>query len=85
MIKIWLFKFRDLIARNFFVTINALVYNENIHYTDSILYIFIRLIPFEILSFLGMPARGWHDSISKTFVVNKNLLDEKKKQFYSLK
>ena len=35
-----------------------------------------RLIPFEILSFIGMPARGWHDSISKTFVVNKNLLDE---------
>lgn len=44
-----------------------------------------RLIPFEMLSFLGMPARGWHDSISKTYVVNKNLLEEKKKQFYALK
>ena len=43
-----------------------------------------RLIPFEVLSFLGMPARGWHDRISKTYVVNKNLLEEKKKQFYSL-
>lgn len=43
-----------------------------------------RLIPFEILSFLGMPCRGWHDRISKTYVVNKELLDEKKKQFYSL-
>ncbi len=43
-----------------------------------------RLIPFEIFSFIGMPARGWHDSISKTYVVNKELLDEKKKQFYSL-
>ena len=43
-----------------------------------------RLIPFELLSFLVMPARGWHDRISKTYVVNKNLLDEKKKQFYSL-
>ena len=43
-----------------------------------------RLIPFELLSFLVMPARGWHDCISKTYVVNKNLLDEKKKQFYSL-
>jgi hypothetical protein len=31
-----------------------------------------------------MPARGWHDSISKTYVVTKNLLDEKKKQFYAL-
>ena len=43
-----------------------------------------RLIPFEIFSFLGITARGWHDSISKTYVVNKTLLDEKKKQFYSL-
>ncbi|QBZ96911.1 RDD family protein [Flavobacterium sangjuense] len=44
-----------------------------------------RLIPFEMLSFLGMPARGWHDSISKTYVVNKDLLAERKKQFYALK
>jgi uncharacterized RDD family membrane protein YckC len=44
-----------------------------------------RLIPFEMLSFLGMPARGWHDSISKTYVVNKNLLQERKKQFYAIK
>ena len=43
-----------------------------------------RLIPFEILSFLGMPARGWHDRISKTYVVNKDLLAQKKEQFYSL-
>ena len=28
-----------------------------------------RLIPFEPLSFLGTPTRGWHDSIPKTFVV----------------
>ena len=43
-----------------------------------------RLIPFEMLSFMRIPARGWHDSISKTYVVNKNLLEEKKKQFYAL-
>ena len=30
---------------------------------------FCRLIPFEPFSFLGTPARGWHDSITKTFVV----------------
>lgn len=53
---------------------------------DSILIrTLCRLIPFEILSFIGRPARGWHDSISKTYVVNKNLLDERKKQFYALK
>ncbi len=29
-----------------------------------------RLIPFDALSFL-LSERGWHDSISKTYVVNK--------------
>jgi uncharacterized RDD family membrane protein YckC len=43
-----------------------------------------RLIPFNALSFLGISGRGWHDSISKTYVVNKKLLDEKKRLFYAL-
>lgn len=30
---------------------------------------FCRLIPFEAFSFLGTTARGWHDTIPKTFVV----------------
>ncbi len=30
---------------------------------------FCRLIPFEALSFLGAGARGWHDSITNTYVV----------------
>lgn len=30
---------------------------------------FARLIPFEPFSFLGRPARGWHDSLPKTYVV----------------
>lgn len=29
-----------------------------------------RLIPFEQFSFLGSEARGWHDSLSKTYVVD---------------
>lgn len=41
-----------------------------------------RLIPFNALSFLGISGRGWHDTISKTFVVNKNQLEEKKRLFY---
>lgn len=28
-----------------------------------------RLIPFEAFSFLGSNARGWHDSITKTWVI----------------
>jgi uncharacterized RDD family membrane protein YckC len=43
-----------------------------------------RLIPFDAFSFLGAPDKGWHDSISKTYVVKKTLLEDKKKQFYSL-
>lgn len=42
-----------------------------------------RIIPFNHLSFLGTPCRGWHDSISKTYVVQKKLLEEKRNLFYS--
>jgi len=43
---------------------------------------FCRLIPFDALSFLG--SRGWHDSISDTYVVNKKALDEEVKTFHEL-
>lgn len=42
-----------------------------------------RLIPFDALSFLGASPRGWHDSISRTYVVQRNLLEEKKNLFNS--
>ncbi len=42
-----------------------------------------RIIPFNHFSFLGTPCRGWHDSLSKTYVVKKSLLDEKRELFYS--
>ncbi|OIQ17675.1 MAG: hypothetical protein BM557_08280 [Flavobacterium sp. MedPE-SWcel] len=35
-----------------------------------------RLIPFEGLSFLGSTGRGWHDSISNTYVVDTKKYDE---------
>ena len=31
-----------------------------------------RFIPFEVFSFLGRDAIGWHDSISHTYVINDN-------------
>lgn len=43
---------------------------------------FCRLIPFDALSFFGSDARGWHDSISDTYVVNKKELEASMKQFY---
>jgi uncharacterized RDD family membrane protein YckC len=41
-----------------------------------------RIIPFEGLSFLGSSGRGWHDSMSDTYVVNKKALDEEVKIFH---
>lgn len=40
-----------------------------------------RLIPFEGFSFFGANARGWHDTISDTYVVKKSLLEQKKRMF----
>ena len=42
---------------------------------------FCRLIPFDALTFLG-GSRGWHDSISGTYVVSKKALDEEVKSFH---
>lgn len=44
---------------------------------------FCRIIPFNHLSFLGNSGRGWHDSISDTYVVKKDIFDQKKDLFYS--
>lgn len=41
-----------------------------------------RIIPFDGLSFLG--NRGWHDSISKTWVVNKKEFDQNQTKFNSI-
>ncbi|RZJ48673.1 MAG: RDD family protein, partial [Flavobacterium sp.] len=44
---------------------------------------FSRLIPFDNFSYLG--SRGWHDSISDTYVVNKKALEEEVKLFHEMK
>ena len=54
---------------------------EKPHYENIMIRSLSRLIPFEVLSFIGTPPRGWHDSLSKTYVVNKRLLDEQKHKF----
>ncbi|MEO8534134.1 MAG: RDD family protein [Flavobacterium sp.] len=43
-----------------------------------------RIIPFDGLSFLGS-GRGWHDSMSDTYVVNKKALEEEVRLFHELK
>jgi uncharacterized RDD family membrane protein YckC len=39
-----------------------------------------RIIPFDHFSFLGTKPIGWHDSMSKTYVVDKNLFKKHKNE-----
>lgn len=64
---------------------NTIVVDENgdrATYEAVMIRSLIRIIPLYWVSFIIFPSRGLHDVISKTYVVNKNLLEEKKKQFY---
>jgi len=38
-----------------------------------------RFIPFEVFSFLGETADGWHDSMSETYVVKKHEFEKQKR------
>lgn len=42
----------------------------------------VRFIPIDAFTFLGNSGRGWHDSFSNTYVVNKKRLDESIKSYY---
>lgn len=75
----------------FSVTIGKLITNTlvvdrngNRPTTDEILLRSIcRLIPFEILSFLGAPGKGWHDAISKTYVVKRQILEQRQRELHT--
>lgn len=58
-------------------------HGEKPHHETILIRSLCRLIPFNPFSVLFL-GRGWHDSISKTYVVDKKLLDEKKRLFYAL-
>jgi uncharacterized RDD family membrane protein YckC len=46
-------------------------YGNKPEYQTIMIRSLCRLIPFDALSFLGATSRGWHDSISRTYVVQK--------------
>jgi len=79
--------FEILFARTVgkFVTQTIVVdeHGENPHHETILIRSLCRLIPFNPFSVLIL-GRGWHDSISKTYVVDKRILDEAKRKFYSL-
>ncbi|KAF2329648.1 RDD family protein [Flavobacterium ginsenosidimutans] len=43
-----------------------------------------RLIPFDVFSFLGKSGMFWHDSFSRTYVVDKRGLERDLEIFYSI-
>ena len=51
---------------------------EPIMLKDAFIRSLCRLIPFDMLSFLGTNGKGWHDSISKTYVVDIDKFETKK-------
>ena len=46
--------------------------------SDIVLRSLCRLIPFDAFSFLGTEGKGWHDTVSNTFVVDEKKLKSKK-------
>ena len=66
---------------------NSIVVDENgerANYEAIMIRSLIRAIPLYWVSFIVFPKRGLHDVVSKTFVVNKKELEEKKRLFYAL-
>lgn len=65
----------------------TIVVNENglkPDFVSILIRTLCRLIPFDGLSFLGKSGKIWHDSLSKTYVVNRKELKEKIKLFSDL-
>lgn len=54
--------------------------------TPKILFIrtLCRLIPFDALSFLGSKGKGWHDNLSKTYVIDIAIFESRKTMFTEL-
>jgi uncharacterized RDD family membrane protein YckC len=80
--------FEILFARTIgkFITQTVVVdeHGEKPHHDSILIRSLCRFIPFNPLSVLFSSGRGWHDSLSKTYVVDKRKLDESTRIFYSL-
>lgn len=66
---------------------NTIIVDENgdkATYEAIMIRSLIRIIPLYWLSIFVFPTRGLHDMISKTYVVKKSELEEKKRKFYAL-
>ncbi|WP_412987758.1 RDD family protein [Pontimicrobium sp. IMCC45349] len=59
----------------------VLIDGSELTFSDVFVRTLCRIIPFEAFSFLGQEGKGWHDSISKTYVVDIEKFEEKKQSF----
>jgi uncharacterized RDD family membrane protein YckC len=75
--------FGTTIGKLFTKTVVVDVYGEKPTANAVLIRSLCRLIPFEVFSFFGTPCIGWHDSLSKTYVVNKEDLRISKELFHS--
>lgn len=51
---------------------------------DILIRTLCRLIPFEVFSFLGESGKGWHDQLSKTYVVDTKKFEEELKSYNNI-
>ncbi|WP_264519827.1 RDD family protein [Flavobacterium sp. N1994] len=56
---------------------------EKPHQETILIRSLCRLIPFDPLSLLVSQTRAWHDTLSKTYVVDKKALEQAKRKFYT--
>ena len=75
--------FGTTIGKLFTKTVVVDVYGEKPSANAILIRSLCRMIPFEVFSFFGTPCVGWHDSLSKTYVVNKEDLRISKELFHS--
>ena len=75
--------FGTTIGKLFTKTVVVDIYGEKPSANAILIRSLCRMIPFEVFSFFGTPCVGWHDSLSKTYVVNKEDLRISKELFHS--
>jgi len=85
---IYYFSMESLTQRSFgkYITNTKVVLSNGEKPTsqDVLIRSLCRIIPFDALSFLGANGKGWHDSLSKTYVVSVDRFEAKKRQEFEL-
>jgi len=76
--------FTKTISKYFTKTIVVMIDGSKPKPIDILGRTLIRIIPFEYFTFFRGRKPGWHDELSKTFVVKKDKLEESLSEFRNL-